>query len=211
MVGEDSMGLGIGETLRYQYSNLPITLTAADCAGKTYIITGSNSGLGYECTKHLLRLGAGRVIMAVRSLDRGGAALRAIEADTGKKGVAQVWQLDLGSYESVTKFADRVERDLDRVDGVVQNAAGANGQWIVQEGWESSIVTNVISTLFLTVLLIPHLGRCGKKYGTTPVISIVTSGLGFSRKADLAKITRSAGVLADVNDSSKWSMDGVDR
>ena len=211
MVGESSMGLGIGETLYYQYSNLPITLTAADCKGKTYIITGANSGLGYECTKHLVKLGAERVIMAVRSPERGNAALKTIEADTGIKGVAQLWQLDLGSYNSVTKFAERVERDLDRVDGFMQNAAGANGTWIVQEGWESSIVTNVISTLFLTVLLIPHLGRCGKKYGMTPVISIVTSGLGFSRRADLAKIKRSAGVLVDVNDSSKWKMSGVDR
>lgn len=195
---------------RYQYSNLPLLVTPESCAGKTFIVTGANSGLGFECANHLVRLGSHRVILAVRSISRGEAALTAVESETGVRGVAQVWLLDLSSYESILAFAQRVERELERVDAVVENATAANADWILCEGWESTVMVNVVGTFLLAALLMPHLGVCAGKFGIKPRITTVMSGLAWTRQADLGKIDRSD-ILRDVNNSKRWSIDGTNR
>ena len=91
------------------------------CEGKTIIVTGANVGLGYEAAKHFVRLGAEQVILAVRSLEKGKAAAATIESEERRSGVVDVWELDLGNYDSVKKFAKRVD-GLKRVDVVLENA-----------------------------------------------------------------------------------------
>jgi NAD(P)-dependent dehydrogenase (short-subunit alcohol dehydrogenase family) len=196
--------------LSYQYSNLPMYITAESCAGKTYIITGANSGLGYECAKHLVKLGAQRVILAVRSRPRGNEAVEAIEAETGVRDVAQVWDLDLASYESAIAFSRRVENELERVDAVVESAVTMTKDWTVSEGMETSVTVNVVATLLLAILLMPHLETCATRFRINPSIVIITSGLAFTRQADLSKIDED-NILRDVSDAKKWSMDGTDR
>lgn len=73
-----------------QYRKLPILANNSTCSGKTYIITGSNSGLGLETAKHLVEFSAARVILAVRNLTSGEKAKTEIEKLTGRKGVVQV-------------------------------------------------------------------------------------------------------------------------
>ncbi|EEU33522.1 uncharacterized protein NECHADRAFT_56536 [Fusarium vanettenii 77-13-4] len=196
---------------RYQYSSLPITLPSAECAGKVFIITGANSGLGFECVKHLVTLGCKKVVMAVRSRQRGLDALALVESETGVKGVAEIWELDVGNFDSVKRFATKVEEDLERVDGLINNAAAADGSWSIVEGMESSIAVNVVGTLLLTVLMMPYLRKGVKQFNCTPRVSFLTSGLAWGRKSDWAKIDKNHGILTDVNNSAKWSMDGVNR
>lgn len=196
--------------ITHQYSSLPLLLTKESCAGKTYIVTGSNSGLGFEAVQHLVRLGSRQVILAVRSESRGQAALAAIESATGVRGVAEVWVLDMSSYESILSFTERVKRDLERVDAIIENASAADKDWILCEGMESTMTVNVLGTLFLAVLLMPYLEVCARNFDITPRIVIVTSGLGFARKTDLAKIDRND-ILRNVNDATKWSIDGTNR
>ncbi|PKS05338.1 hypothetical protein jhhlp_008712 [Lomentospora prolificans] len=100
-----------------------------DLTGKTIIVTGANSGLGREASRHFARLNA-RVILACRNREKGEAAARDIQAslagdtaDAGKDGTTaaasallEVWELDLTSHASVKGFAARVAAELDRVD-----------------------------------------------------------------------------------------------
>ncbi|KAF2791719.1 NAD(P)-binding protein [Melanomma pulvis-pyrius CBS 109.77] len=172
--------------VKSQRQHVPIVPTPSDCNGGTYIVIGANTGLGYECVKHLVRLSAVRVIMGVRSLSKGDAAKAQIEAETGIKGVAEVWHIDLTSYDSVKEFADRVKR-LDRVDGVVENAAIAMANQTFSEGLETSLTVNVISTLLLAVLVLPKLQESAKKYGISPRLAAVGSGVAFSVKGELEK------------------------
>src|SRR3954451_9150693 len=94
--------------IREQREALPIIPTTQDCEGRTFIVTGANTGLGYECAKHYVRLGAKKVILGVRTLSKGEAAKGRIEVETGLEGIAEVWELDLGNSESVKDFAKRV-------------------------------------------------------------------------------------------------------
>ncbi|KAF3805692.1 Short-chain dehydrogenase sdnK [Colletotrichum gloeosporioides] len=172
----DTMGF-----IRAQRQNLPIVPTKETCAGKTFIITGSNSGIGFEAVKHLVNLGSSRVIIAVRSIEKGQDAKARVDASTGRPEVTEVWQLDMSSYESIRAFAKRASSELSRLDGLVENATAALDRWTIAEGMETSVTVNVIGTVMLTLLLHPKLMETTKTSGSQPHIVIVTSGLGFTQ------------------------------
>ncbi|KAL2166821.1 hypothetical protein VTG60DRAFT_2097 [Thermothelomyces hinnuleus] len=127
--------------LASQARDLPLVATPELCAGKTYIVTGTNVGLGFEAAKHPAHLGARRVILGVRRLVKGRAAELAIDRAAGTAGrykshvddeeegekdpVVQVWPLDLARPASVRAFARRAAAELDRLDAVLANAAVA--------------------------------------------------------------------------------------
>lgn len=203
--------------LRDQRKNLPISLTKDECSGRTYIVTGANSGLGYECAKHLVRMQSARVILAVRNIKAGEEAKRSIESSadvisanntnkTGETTKIDIWQLDLVSFDSVKAFAVRVINDLPRVDGVIQNAAVGLGQWKEgEQGWDVNMTVNLISTMLLTVLLIPHLRKLGKHFNTVPRIAVIgTEGAFWSAGRDPMMMMDQQNMLLDIADKKKW-------
>ena len=147
-------------------------------SGQTVIVTGSNTGLGLEAARHFTRLGAAKVILAVRTLSKGEAAKESIEKSTDQKGVVEVWHLDLGNYESVKEFAKKAGK-LDRLDVLVENAGINKSVWSVLEDNEATITTNVISTFLLGILLLPKLRESGQKFNSTPHLAIVSSEVHF--------------------------------
>lgn len=175
----------------------------ADFSGQTIIVTGSNVGLGLEAARHFTRLNAAKVILAVRSLDKGDEAKKSIEASTKRSGVVEVWQLDLCSYESVKQFAKRAEA-LPRLDVLLENAAIATDKWRLAEGTESTITTNVISTFLLAVLLLPKLKESANKYNVQPHLSIVTSEVHFWAQF---KERAAPDFLEALNDKTKANME----
>ncbi|KAF2837086.1 short-chain dehydrogenase/reductase-like protein [Patellaria atrata CBS 101060] len=142
--------------------------------GKTVVVTGANVGLGREAVRHFVRLGVEKVIMGVRSMEKGEEARKDIERTEKRKGVMEVWQVDLESYESVRQFVKRVE-GLDRIDAVVENAGKATQKFHLAEDQESTVTVNVISTFLMALLLLPKLRAVGKKYNIQPRLAIVSS------------------------------------
>lgn len=143
--------------------------------GETVLITGANVGLGLEAARHIVRLGAARVIMAVRNVEAGETAKKDIESSTGRSGVCEVWKLDLASYESVLAFGDRIE-SIPRLDAAVLNAALATNNFALAEGFERTITVNVISTLLLGLLLLPVLKATRQKMSSIhPRLTFVAS------------------------------------
>lgn len=201
--------MNFSKVLRDQYTNLPISLTEDTARGCTYIVTGANSGLGYECTKRLVRLQAGRVIMAVRNTKAGTDAARAIEKELGSLSNTtklEVWELDLSKYNSVKAFVRRVEKNLERVDALIENAAVAASAWDGgEDGFDMNMTVNLVSTLLLTVLLMPHFRASGQKFGIVPRIAIIGSGAGFMEpgKEQLDKLDKE-NILEDLADQEKW-------
>ena len=145
-----------------------------ELTGQTFIVTGANVGLGLEAARHLVRLKAEKVIIAVRSLEKGEAAKKSIEATTGRRNVIEVWQLDLSSYESVKQFAQRVQ-GLKRLDAIVENAGIATTEYRTFEDNESTITVNVVSTFLLAMLILPKLEESARNFNITPRLVIVSS------------------------------------
>ncbi|KAH8154410.1 uncharacterized protein LAJ45_00937 [Morchella importuna] len=120
-------------------------------AGKTVIVTGSNTGIGLEAARHFVRLGAAKVILGVRNLEKGEAAKRNIETSTLRLDVVEVWQLDLSSFAGMKGFVDKM-MGLERLDVAVMNAAVACLGWNESvEGWEQMLQVNVLSTALLSL------------------------------------------------------------
>ena len=99
-----------------------------------------------------------------------------------------MWQVELGSYDSVKKFANRLLA-IDRVDVVIENASMALDQKTLSEGLETSLTVNVVSTFLLAALVLPKLQETGRKFGGSPHLVVVGSGAGFSgTEGELEKI-----------------------
>lgn len=162
-----------------QITDLPMAMTPELAAGKTYIVTGSNGGLGYEAVKHLVTMGAATVIMAVRDPSKGETAKAEIEAATGSKDVIKVWQLDKASYDSVKSFAKKAIDELDHVDVLIDNAGVAQSSPNMPEGHRENMTVNTYSSLLLAVLLLPSMSAYANKHNTISYIALVSSSASF--------------------------------
>ena len=116
--------------------------------GRTFVITGANSGIGLVGARELARAGA-RVVLAVRDTARGEQAARTIDGGT------EVRAVDLADLASVRAFADRWDGPLD----VLVNNAGvmATPERRTNDGFELQIGTNHLGPFALTNLLLPRL------------------------------------------------------
>ncbi|MCJ1419965.1 hypothetical protein MMC32_006321 [Xylographa parallela] len=171
-------------------------------SGQTVIVTGSNAGLGKEAANHIVRLGAEKVILAVRTISKGEAAKEYIEAKTGRKGVIEVWSLDLSSYASVQAFVKKAEM-LERLDAVLENAGVLTETFSLAEGNESSITVNVISTILLALLILPKLQETASKFNITPRLTLVGSDI---HNYSLLPAKKYPDILEAMNDMSKTDM-----
>lgn len=96
-------------------------------AHKTVLITGANTGIGYETARQCLILNAERVIIAVRSISKGQEAISALRADPAVKNAnpnarLDIFELDLDDYESGLRFAQKVAVEVDVLDVLICNA-----------------------------------------------------------------------------------------
>ncbi|KAL8734847.1 MAG: hypothetical protein Q9166_001199 [cf. Caloplaca sp. 2 TL-2023] len=180
--------MSLSYILGFFYSQLFITppIPQQNFHGQTVIVTGSNTGLGLEAARHITRLGAEKVILAVRNVEKGEKAKASIEETTGRKGVLEVWQIDLTSYESVRQFADRAN-GLKRLDVLLENAGMMNNVFKMAEEDELTVTTNVISTFLLGLLLLPKLQETATKFNAIPRLVIVTSDLHFTTNLEERK------------------------
>ncbi|MFJ8029708.1 oxidoreductase [Streptomyces sp. NPDC096032] len=141
--------------------------TAADIpdqVGRVAVVTGANSGLGYVTARELARKGA-RVVLACRSVERGGRAAERVAAEVPGARVEPA-RLDLADLASVREFADRLP--YDRLDLLLNNAGlMAVPYGTTADGFETQFGVNHLGHFALTGLLLPRLL-------TTPGARIVT-------------------------------------
>lgn len=122
-----------------------------------------------------MRLDAAKVILAVRNLEKGGAAKESIlKSEKKAADVVEVWKLDLSSYQSVQDFANQAQ-SLERLDVLVENAGIVTFKWTMMEDNESTITTNVVSPMLHAILLLPKLRETAIKFNTLPRIVFVGS------------------------------------
>ena len=152
-------------------------------SGKTAIITGGNAGLGYEAALQLLGLKLSKLILAVRSLERGEAAAAKLQK-LHPNAVVEVWQLDMCSYPSVQAFASRVDSQLSRIDIVLLNAGGMRLEFTLNKstGHEWAVQVNYLSTMLLALLLLPILKVKGETEGSPARLTIVSAALTLAAK-----------------------------
>ncbi|AKS30686.1 SDR family NAD(P)-dependent oxidoreductase [Mycolicibacterium goodii] len=127
-----------------------------DQSGRVAIVTGSNTGLGYETARVLATKGA-HVVIAVRNLDKGRDAVDRITASTPKADL-KLQQLDVGSLDSVRTAADELNNAYPRIDLLINNAGVMYPpKQTTVDGFELQFGTNYLGAFALTGLLLDHL------------------------------------------------------
>ena len=148
------------------------------------IVTGSNGGLGFEASRQLLRLGLSHLIMGVRSQSKGDTAADALRREIPGSNIS-VWLLDHESYDSIRSFVRRCEM-LPRIDFAILNAAVAKSDFttVSSTGHETMMQVNYLSTVLLTILLLPVLKAKRKEMNQPPVLSLVGSDTAYTSEVD---------------------------
>jgi len=145
--------------------------------GRSAIVTGANTGIGYETARALARAG-GNVILACRSSTRGQMAVERL-ASEGPPGRAEFALLDLADLDSVRAFAESYARSHDRLDLLINNA----GVMIppaskTKQGFELQFGVNHLGHFALT-------GHLLRLLLTTPSSRIVTVSSGAHRQGKM--------------------------
>ncbi len=144
-----------------------MTTSLPDQSGRTFVVTGANSGIGFEAAKAFAAAG-GHVVVAVRDTGKGEQAAARIDGST------EVRELDLADLSSVRAFAagwDAPIHALVNNAGIMMVAEGRTA-----DGFERQIGTNHLGHFALTNLLIGHV---------TDRVVTVSSGLHNGAQVDL--------------------------
>jgi len=125
-----------------------------DQNGRVAIITGANSGIGYETARALAHKGA-TVIMACRCTEKGPAAAKSITGEN-PPGAVEVMQLDLADLSSIQNFAQTFNQKYDRLDLLINNAGVMMlpQRQETADGFEMQFGTNHLGHFALTGLLL---------------------------------------------------------
>lgn len=134
--------------------------------------------MGLAAAKKFAQLGAKKLILAVRNLEKGERAKSEILQCAPSKIDIQVWELDMSEFWSVRAFAKRVEHDLhdESLDIAVMNAGVTFlDSHTSPEGWDQGIQVNTLSSILLAILILPKM-RASQTKDFTPVLTFTSSG-----------------------------------
>jgi NAD(P)-dependent dehydrogenase (short-subunit alcohol dehydrogenase family) len=127
-----------------------------DQTGRVAVITGANTGLGYETAAALAAKGA-HVVLAVRNLDKGKDAAALIHKRSPAAEVI-LQELDLTSLDSIHAAAEQLRSDHDRIDLLINNAGVMwTPKSTTKDGFELQFGTNHLGHFAFTGLLLDRL------------------------------------------------------
>lgn len=124
--------------------------------GKTFLITGTTSGTGYEAARILLSKGA-KVVMLNRNPKKSEDTIAAYKKELGNNIDVSYVTVDLGKQESVKKAAEEVLKTESRIDALMCNGAIAQvpKRAVTKEGWEIQMGVNFFGHWTLQAMLYP--------------------------------------------------------
>ncbi|RUS15807.1 hypothetical protein BC937DRAFT_91973 [Endogone sp. FLAS-F59071] len=178
---ENSKHFGVEELKKHQSASLP-AVEPQDLTGKVIIVTGANTGIGYEAAKTFAAMNAWKVILACRDRTKAENAVALIAEETGSA-AAEAWDLDLSSFKSVKAFAKKFGESGLKLHLLVSNAGvGGLDFHLTEDGYETTLQINHLSNMLLVLLLTPHLERTAKLDNTIARIVVVASEMHFFTK-----------------------------
>lgn len=177
-------------------------------AGKTLIVTGGNTGLGFEFARQALLLHASRVIITARSQVRGQTALATLQANTEIQNVnpncrIELFDLDLDDYQSGLRFCQRVKEQVPELDVLLCNGGTTSYDYeLSKSGHERIMQVNCYTHFFIIFELLDLLRATSAKRGSPSRVTLLGS---FNHDLhDLERVPIPPGItVLDYFDSEK--------
>ena len=147
--------------------------------GRTYLITGANSGTGFEAARIFLSKGAA-VVMLNRNPEKSAAAVAELKAEFGGSADVRWIQMDLAVLGSVRSAAAEIRETVPRIDALICNAAIAQvpTQHITADSFESQLGVNHYGHFLLCGLLF---SRIEASAGRVVVVGSAAFRMGLKR------------------------------
>lgn len=123
-------------------------------SGKTFVITGANTGAGFEASRILLAKGA-KVLMLNRNQQKSNKAIVKLKAEFGTSAEVSFIKMDLSEMASVRRATDEINNNVPKIDALICNAAIAQvpKQTFTTDGFESQLGVNHYGHFLLCGLL----------------------------------------------------------
>ncbi|KAK1234546.1 short-chain alcohol dehydrogenase [Marasmius sp. AFHP31] len=179
-----------------------------DLTGQVVVVTGGNTGIGYETAKAVLAKNA-KVYVACRSSEKGESAIGRLREETGKD--AHFLRLDLSSFVSIEQAAQEFLRS-EKFLHILFNNAGVMEPPIDQvttEGYDLTVGTNVVGTYHFTTLLLPALLAVAQLGGSQKARIVNTSSSASEAPPDMKKVDYSIFKGPDDKERRKLGTRGV--
>ncbi len=166
---------------------------------KSIIITGANSGIGFECAMQMAKIAPNeQIVLACRNVQGGNEAIEKIKQKTNHQHLLCL-PLDLASLQSVRDFKTTFSKSSNHVISTLVNNAGAifDKLGYTKDGFEMTFGTNHLGGFYLTLLLLPFIEKNGsitftasdthdptKKTGAGPPVYTSAKDLAFPNKEE---------------------------
>jgi len=211
--------LGTVGKIRWNVGHPPADPTNVSFAGKTVLVVGANTGVGFEAAVKYAALGAERLILGVRTREKGEDTKARIlarvntAADSTKKrdpNSISYLLIDLCTFASVQKFAVALEKDVfseggSGLDVALLNAGVSTSTYSLSpEGWDMSVQINTLSTSLLAMSILPILRRsvaANPSRAPAHLTFVSSYGTEMIKRSSLAKHDSP---LEMVNDPKGW-------
>ncbi|KAL0567714.1 hypothetical protein V5O48_014286 [Marasmius crinis-equi] len=146
-----------------QLAGMPPAIEGVSLTGQVVMVTGANTGLGFEAMKHFAVRGPEKIIIVCRNEKKGQEALNYF-----------------ASFDSLKALKDKIDA-LDRLDILVENAGISPPEHeLTKDGWETSTQVNVLGLALHVVLHLPKLLETAEKHPEiTPRVVIVSSDVHY--------------------------------
>jgi NAD(P)-dependent dehydrogenase (short-subunit alcohol dehydrogenase family) len=171
---------------------------STDLAGKTFIVTGANTGIGKVTARELARAGA-HVLLACRSQSKTAAVIEEIRREVPAANIEYV-SLDLADLSSVRACAEAILARNIPIHGLINNAGLAGGRGLTKDGFELTFGTNHLGHYLFTRLLLDRL----KQAGSARIVNVASASHYQAKGIDwdaLNKPTRSVTGLREYAQS----------
>lgn len=174
--GGPPLGLSAYSTMRWAVKNPPAD-PIVSFKGKTVLVTGANTGLGFEAAVKYSALGADKLILAVRTAEKGEATKKRILEHTSRRSdTIEIVLIDLTTYDSVRSCIAALEKNSPHLDVALLNAGLGNPKFeTAPSGREMALQVNVLSTALMAILLLPLLRRGAEATGKRSHLTFVNS------------------------------------
>jgi NAD(P)-dependent dehydrogenase (short-subunit alcohol dehydrogenase family) len=154
-----------------------------DLDGRTYLVTGANTGIGLETVRALAKRGA-KVFLASRSEAKTRPVIDEIAAQAGNGDRLQFVALELGDLGSVRACAEAFLATGEPLHGLINNAGVAGQRGLTESGFELAFGTNHIGHFLLTKLLLDRL----RESAPARIVNVSSNGHRGARGIDFERV-----------------------